>query len=218
MKKSASNFKEKIMKLFITKINDKTAKDDKVKKIADPFDDKYIEYKSKGDEQLSTKEYLEKFRPYLSDMIYNFRTSDKWKIQMTMKMNFTSSKNSDEKRFMHSKSVNKEIMSNFDTEETIKELFHSLLQRYQVVLEQSMKGSNFVFHCVEGFFYKCHKVSSNCGQVVLEQSMKGSNFVFQCAEGFFYKCHKVSPNCGRSVMDSPKWLKNEKLESHDKTE
>ena len=44
---------------------------------------------------------------------------------------------------MHSKSDNKEIRSGSDTEEIIEELFHSLLQNYQVGSEQLMKGSNF---------------------------------------------------------------------------
>ena len=39
------------------------------------FDDKYIEYKSKGDEKLSTAKYLNKIRPYLHDVIYNLKPS-----------------------------------------------------------------------------------------------------------------------------------------------
>ena len=49
----------------------------------------------------------------------------KWK----MEMNFIPSKDSDEKRLMHSKSDNKEIMTSFDTEEPIEELFKLLLHR-----------------------------------------------------------------------------------------
>lgn len=39
------------------------------KKNDDAFNDKYIEYKSKGDEKLSMKQYLEKIEPYLDNMI-----------------------------------------------------------------------------------------------------------------------------------------------------
>ena len=46
---------------------------------------------------------------------------------MTVKMNFTTSKDSEEKCLMHSKSDNKEIMSDFDKEDIIEELIHSLL-------------------------------------------------------------------------------------------
>ena len=42
---------------------------------------------------------------------------------------------------MHSKSDNAEIMMGSETDEIIEELFESLLQRYQEVLEKSMKES-----------------------------------------------------------------------------
>ena len=77
-------------------------------------------------------------------------------------MNYTSSRDSDEKcekRPSDSKNDIKEIMSGFCTEEIIEELFYSHLQRYHIVLEQLMKGSDFVFDYDEGFFYKYHKVS-----------------------------------------------------------
>ena len=38
---------------------------------------------------------------------------------------------SDETRVMHTKSINEEFMNGGDTDEIIKELFKSLLQRYQ---------------------------------------------------------------------------------------
>ena len=44
---------------------------------------------------------------------------------------------------MHTKSNNIEIMVGSETDEIIKELFKSLLQRYQEGLEESMKGSEF---------------------------------------------------------------------------
>ena len=53
-----------------------------------------------------------------------------------MEVNFMSSKYSVEKRLMHSKSDNEEIMTGFDTEEHIEELCKSLLYREQVCLEQ----------------------------------------------------------------------------------
>ena len=49
---------------------------------------------------------------------------------------------------MHSKSDNFEIMIYGKTDEVIKELFESLLNRYQIGLETSMKGSDFIFHCI----------------------------------------------------------------------
>ena len=39
----------------------------------------------------------------------------------------------------------------------------SLLSRYQIELETSVKGSEFVFDCVHLLYYKCHKINSNQG-------------------------------------------------------
>lgn len=44
-----------------------------------------------------------------------------------------------EKRMMHFKSDDREIMTGFDTHEIIEKLFDSVLQRYQEGLEKSMK-------------------------------------------------------------------------------
>ena len=52
--------------------------------MADTFDDKYLEYKSKVDEKHSIEQYHQTIRPYLRDMIVNLRTSGEWKIHLTM--------------------------------------------------------------------------------------------------------------------------------------
>ena len=66
-------------------------------------------------------------RPYLSDIINNHKTQGEWKIQLTIAINFFSSKDSEETRTMHTKSDNIEIMMGSETDETIEELFESLL-------------------------------------------------------------------------------------------
>ena len=53
-----------------------------------------------------------------------------------MAINFISSKGSDETCAMHTKSDNIEIMMGSETNEIVKELFESLLQRYQEELEE----------------------------------------------------------------------------------
>ena len=50
---------------------------------------------------------------------------------------------------MHSKSDNVEIMIGSETNEIIEELFKSLLQRCQEGLEESMRGSEFMFDSVD---------------------------------------------------------------------
>ena len=108
--------------------------------------DYYIQYESKGNKgkHLSIKRYLKMIKPYLSDLINNRRThgsaryhsgnkslveetSSEWKIQLTMAINFISSKDSDETRTMHTKSDNVEIMIGSETNEIIKNLFESFL-------------------------------------------------------------------------------------------
>ena len=73
-------------------------------------------------------------KPYLRDIINDHKTQGRWKIQLTMTINFISSKVSDEIRTMHTKSNNIQIMiciQGNETDESNEELFESLLQKYQ---------------------------------------------------------------------------------------
>ena len=162
----------------------------KLKKTADSFDNKnnYIEYQSKGDKDknLSPKECLDMIRPYLHDMINDDKTPKtlkfnssnevfdyetqygEWKIQLTMSINFISSKDSDETGNKHTKSNKIEIMMGSKTDDIIKEISESLLQKYQEGLENSMKGSNFAFDSVDLSYYHLQKASL---------SRKGGSFI-----------------------------------------
>ena len=99
--------------------------------------------------------------PYLSNIINNHKTQGKWKIQLTIAISYISSKYSDDTRIMRYKSDNIEIMMGSETGETIEELFESLLQEYQGGLEESMKGSEYIFDSVNSLCYKLHKTSLN---------------------------------------------------------
>ena len=98
------------------------------------FDGNYIQNESEGDKgkNLSIKKYLKMIKPYLSHLINNHKTrglvryhsrnkswheetSSEWKIQLTMAINFISSKDSDETRTMHTKRNNVEIMIGSET-------------------------------------------------------------------------------------------------------
>ena len=130
----------------------------------DAFNNSYFKYESKGNKEkvLTFREYLDMIRPYLSDIINDHKTQGKWRIhsgnkiiehkterewkfQLKTAINFISSKHSDETRTMHSKIDNVEIM--IDSE--INKIIEELLQRYQDRLEESMKGSEFVFDSVD---------------------------------------------------------------------
>ena len=53
-----------------------------------------------------------------------------------------------EEHVMHSKTDNIEIMINDKVDEVIENFFQSHFSRYQIGLETSMKGHNFIFDCV----------------------------------------------------------------------
>ena len=146
------------------------------------FNGNYIQYESKGDKgkNLSIKKYLNMIKSYLSDIINNHKThglvryhssdktwleetSSEWKIQLTMAINFISSKESDETRNMDTKSNNVEIMIGSDTGEIIEELFESFLQKYQEGLEESMRESESAYDSVDALCYNLNKVSLSRG-------------------------------------------------------
>ena len=131
------------------------------------FNNNYIQYESKGNKgkNISIKKYLNMIRPYLSDVINDHKTHGlvryhsgnktwveetprEWKIQLTMAINFISSRDSDETRTMHTKSNDVKIMMCSETNEIIEELFKSFLQKYQEGLEESMRGREFVYDSV----------------------------------------------------------------------
>ena len=81
-----------------------------------------------------------------------------------MAVNFISSIDFDETRNMHTKNDNIEILMGSETDEIVKQLFESLLQRYQEGLEKSMKIGEFVFDSVDAFCYNLDKISLNRGE------------------------------------------------------
>ena len=81
---------------------------------------------------------------------------------MTAEINFISLKpGSDETRIMHTKSDNEEFMNGSDTDEVIKLLFESFLQKYEENLQEKMKGSDFEFDGVNFLYYDFNKTSIN---------------------------------------------------------
>ena len=78
------------------------------------------------------------------DIIIHLQSCDTWKIQLTIAINFISSKDTEEERVMHSNSDNIKFTSYNDANEVVNELFESLRSKYQDNLETSMRGSNFI--------------------------------------------------------------------------
>ena len=105
----------------------------------------------------------EVWKAYSGNKVIDYKTQGEWKIQLSMTINSVSSKDSDEILTMLTKSDNIYIMMGDETDEIIKELFESLLQRYQEGLEESMKGSVFVFDSIDLLKYKLSKIGLNRG-------------------------------------------------------
>ena len=71
-------------------------------------------------------------------MINKSNIHGEWKIQLTMTIDFISSKDSNETWIIHSMSNSIEIMTVSKADEIIEELFDSLFQRYQKGLDKKM--------------------------------------------------------------------------------
>ena len=125
----------------------------------------YKYYKSRGNKEkrLSVKQYLNKITPHLYDLI-----NDHWiarrvrKIQISMRINFISSRDTGETRTIYEWSDNVSIMWGSDTGDIIRELFRSFLHSYQEE-EQIVSRSEFNFESAELMDYKLHKVRSRRG-------------------------------------------------------
>ena len=128
------------------------------------YNNNYIQYESKGDTILTIEEYLALIEPYLRELINDYENKGEWKFQLTAQINFISLKpDSTETCVMHTRSDNEEFMNGSDTDEIIKELFKSLLQRYQKNLQEKMRGSDFAFDGVNFLYYDFNKISINKG-------------------------------------------------------
>ena len=76
---------------------------------------------------------------------------------------------------MHAKSNNVEIMMGSETDEIIEELFKFFLQRYQEGLEESMKGSEFIFDSVDAFYYELNKIRLSRGGSYIDSPKRLEN-------------------------------------------
>ena len=101
------------------------------------YNNNYIQYESKGDKILTLKEYLALIQQYLRKLINYYKNKGEWKLQLTAEISFISLKpGSDETSVMHTRSNNKQIMNGSDTDEIIKGLFESFLQKYKENLQE----------------------------------------------------------------------------------
>ena len=132
----------------------------KPKLVNSGYDNNYIEYESRGDRKLSIREYLTLIEKYLRELIKQYTNEGEWKMQLSVEINFISLKpGSDETRVMYARSDNEEFMCGDDTNEIIKLLFESFLQRFEGNLQNKMRGSEFEFDGINFFYYNFNKTS-----------------------------------------------------------
>ena len=117
-----------------------------------------VQYESKGDKILSIQEYLALIEKYLRELINKYKNEGEWKIQLIAEINFISLKpGSDETRVIYTRSDNEEFMNGDDTDEVIKSLFKSFLQRFEENLQEKMRVSDFEFDGINFFYYNFNK-------------------------------------------------------------
>ena len=102
------------------------------------YNNNFVQYESKGDKILSFQEYLALKEKYLKKLINQYKKEGEWEI------NFISLKpGSDETRVMYPRSDNEEFMGGDDTNEIIKSLFESVLQRFEENLQEKNERIRF---------------------------------------------------------------------------
>ena len=159
--------------------------------VKNALDGSYMLYESKGDKdnKLAVYEYFDIIKPYLKDMIDNYKVRGEWKIQLSMRIIFVSFIDKNETQVMHTKSDNIEIMIGTDTSDAINQRIDSFMKRYQEGLEKKMRGSSFTFEGIDSLKYHLHKLRLN-------------------RESSYIKSPKWSENKGITI--NPKYTKNNK--------
>ena len=124
------------------------------------YNNNFVQYESKGDKILSIQEYLALIEKYLKKLVNQYKKEGEWKIQLIAEINFISLKpGSDETRVMYTRSDNEEFMNGDDTNEIIKSLFESFLQRFEENLQEKVRGSDFELDGIKFFNYNFSKTS-----------------------------------------------------------
>ena len=101
------------------------------------YNNNYIQYESKGDKILTLEEHLAVIEQHLRELVNYYKSKGEWKVQLIADINFISLKpGSDETQSMNTKNDNVEIRTGDDINDVIKELFKSLLKRYQEIYKK----------------------------------------------------------------------------------
>ena len=118
-------------------------------------------------ETYQLKEYLDKIKPYLSDIIIDLQNSDTWKVLSTIAINFIFLRDAEEEHVMHWKSDNIKFTPCNNINEFVDKLFVTFFS-YQGNLETSIRGIDFIFWSSSGFVLKWHRVHFRRGESFTE--------------------------------------------------
>ena len=106
-------------------------------------------------------------KPYLSDLINENKaietSSNEWKIQINMHINFVTSNDTGEIRIVFVWSDNEEIRLGNKADDIFKRLINSFLNNYQKQKLIFRNGSNFAFESVGLLSFHIHKTSLKRG-------------------------------------------------------
>ena len=133
------------------------------------FKGNYKNYESRADKdkKLSVEQYLDMIKPYLSDLINENKaietSSNEWKIEINMHVNFVSSNDTGEICTIFVCSDNDEIRLVNETDYIIKERINSFLNNFQKEKMILRNESNFVSESVDLLSYNIHKTSLKRG-------------------------------------------------------
>ena len=101
------------------------------------FDENYKFYETEDnkDKKLSIEQYLDMIKPYLSGLINESKAIEdnfnEWEIQINMLVNFVSSNDTREIRTIFELSDNEQIWLSNETDDIVKRLINSFLNKYQ---------------------------------------------------------------------------------------
>ena len=133
------------------------------------FNENYKNYESRGNKHktLSVEQYLDMIKPYLSDLLNENKaietSSNEWKIEINMHVNFVSSSDTGQICTIFVCSDNEQIRLVNETDDIIKERINSFLNNYQKDEMILRNESNFVSESVDLLSYNIHKTSLKRG-------------------------------------------------------
>ena len=97
-------------------------------------------------------------------------------MKLSAEINFISLKpGSDETRVIYTRRDNEKFMSGDDTNEIIKLLFESFLQRFEENLQNKMRGSEFESDGINFFYYSFNKTSIYRGGTYIDSPKRLKN-------------------------------------------